>query len=116
MQVDAEDGLPPALELQMLTRETITQRLQESYPYLAAEFGVRRLGLFGSFARGTASEASDVDVVVEFQRPIGLRFVELVDYLEQLLGRKVDVLTPAGVQAIRIQDVARRISESVIYV
>jgi uncharacterized protein len=100
----------------MLTRETITQRLRESYPYLAAEFGVRRLGLFGSFARGTASEASDVDVVVEFQRPIGLRFVELVDYLEQLLGRKVDVLTPAGVQAIRVKDVARQISESVVYV
>lgn len=100
----------------MLTRETITQRLRECYPYLAAEFGVRRLGLFGSFARGTASEGSDVDVVVEFQRPIGLRFVELVDYLEQLLGRKVDVLTPAGVQAIRVKDVAQKISESVIYV
>lgn len=100
----------------MLTREKITQRLRERYPYLAAEFGVRRLGLFGSFARGTADEASDVDVVVEFQRPIGLRFVELVDYLEQLLGRKVDVLTPAGVQAIRVKDVARQISESVIYV
>lgn len=100
----------------MLTREMITQRLQESYPHLAAEFGVRRLGLFGSFARGTASEASDVDVVVELQRPIGLRFVEIVDYLEQLLGRKVDVLTPAGVQAIRVKDVARRISESVIYI
>lgn len=100
----------------MLTREAITKRLRDNYPYLAAEFGVGRIGLFGSFAQGTANEASDVDVVVEFQRPIGLRFVELVDYLEQLLGRKVDVLTPAGLQAIRLKDVARRISESVVYV
>lgn len=99
----------------MLTREAITEGLRESHPYLAAEFGVRRIGLFGSFAKGTANEASDVDVVVEFQRPIGLRFVELVDYLEQLLGRKVDVLTPAGLEAIRVKDVARRISESIIY-
>jgi predicted nucleotidyltransferase len=100
----------------MLTRDTITERLRDRYPYLAAEFGVRRIGLFGSFAKGTANEASDVDVVVEFQRPIGLRFVELVEYLEQLLGRKVDVLTPAGLQAIRLKDVARHISESVVYV
>lgn len=100
----------------MLTRETITERLRESYPYLVAEFGVRRIGLFGSFAKGTANEASDVDVVIEFHRPIGLRFVELVDYLEQLLGRRVDVLTPAGLQGVRVKDVARHISESVVYV
>lgn len=100
----------------MLTREAVTERLRESYPHLAAEFGVRRIGLFGSFAKGTANEASDIDVVIEFQRPIGLRFVELVEYLEQLLGRKVDVLTPAGLQAIRVKDVAHRISESVVYV
>jgi uncharacterized protein len=100
----------------MLTREVITERLRDSYPHLAAEFGVQRIGLFGSFAKGTTNEASDIDVVVEFQRPIGLQFVELVEYLEQLLGRKVDVLTPAGLQAIRVKDVARRISESVVYV
>lgn len=100
----------------MLTREDIARLLRESQSYLAAEYGVRRIGLFGSFARGTADESSDVDVVVEFDRPIGFKFVELVDYLEQLLGRKVDVLTPDGLRAIRVKGVAETIAQDLVYV
>ena len=100
----------------MLTGEDIARRLRESQPYLEAEYGVHRIGLFGSFARGTADETSDVDVVVEFQRPIGLKFVELVEYLEQILGRKVDVLTPAGLKAIRVEGVATSIARDLVYV
>jgi uncharacterized protein len=99
-----------------LTKETILRRLRESYPQLTAQFGVRRIGLFGSFARETAQESSDVDLIVEFQRPIGLKFVEMVEYLEILLGRRVDVLTPAGLRGIRLPEVARQIEESVVHV
>ena len=91
-------------------------RLQEKHPYLTAEFGVSKIGLFGSYAKGHSNEASDVDIIVEFEHPIGFRFVELVDYLENLLGRKVDVLTPAGIQNIRIEQVARSITQSIVYV
>jgi predicted nucleotidyltransferase len=69
-----------------LTKETILQRLRQSYPQLTAQFGVQRIGLFGSFARETVQESSDVDLIVEFQRPIGLKFMEMVEYLETLLG------------------------------
>jgi len=100
----------------MQTRETIVQQLKEHHAYLTSEYGVQRIGLFGSFAAGTANEASDIDVLVEFQRPVGFKFIELVDYLEQLFGRKVDVLTPAGVQGIRVAGVAGTIAESVVYV
>jgi len=100
----------------MLTKETIVHRLKENYPYLTREYGVQCIGLFGSFARGTAGEGSDIDVLVEFQRPVGFKFIELADYLEQLFGRKVDVLTPAGVQGIRVNGVAGNIAESVVYV
>jgi len=79
-------------------------------------FGVRRIGLFGSFARGEAGETSDVDLVVEFDRPIGFRFMELGDYLEQLLGRRVDLLTPEGVRTIRNPRIAREIAASLVYV
>jgi len=100
----------------MLTRETIVERLRECYPYLTTEYGVKRIGLFGSFARGTANETSDVDVVVEFQYPVGLKFSEFVDYLERLLEREVDVLTPAGLQGIRVNGVASNITESILYI
>jgi uncharacterized protein len=106
------DSFPPG----SLTKDAILRRLRESYPQLTTQFGVQRIGLFGSFARDAAQESSDVDLIVELQRPIGLKFVELVEYLEALLGRRVDVLTPAGLRGIRLPEVARQIEESVVHV
>lgn len=100
----------------MLTKERVVELLREQSTYLAGEFGIRKIGLFGSFAQGRPSDHSDIDLVVEFERPIGLRFIELVDYLENLLGRKVDILTPAGVQDIRRKTIAKSIAESLVYV
>mgnify|MGYP001044435587 CR=1 FL=1 len=100
----------------MTSVEEIIALLREHYPYLAAEYGVKRIGLFGSYAKGQPSDMSDVDMVVEFERPIGLRFVELAEYLEHLLGRKVDLLTPAGIQGIRIPWVAQNIAERLVSV
>lgn len=100
----------------MLTKEKAIKLLQEKQSYLATEFGVSKIGLFGSYAKGQSGDTSDVDLIVEFERPIGFRFIELADYLENLLGHKVDVLTPAGVQNIRIERVARNISQSIVYV
>ena len=100
----------------MLTKEMILKTLQEQHTYLTTEYGVERIGLFGSYARGTTDEASDIDLVVEFQRPIGFKFIELVEYLEKLLGKEVDLLTPAGIQSIRVCNTARNIVESIVYV
>ena len=100
----------------MLTKEKITTLLKEKQAYLAAEFGVARIGLFGSYEKGTAQENSDIDLVIEFSHPIGFRFIALVEYLEELLGAPVDILTPAGIEGIRIPRVAKEIQESVAYV
>lgn len=100
----------------MLTREEIIRLLREKQPFLAAEFGVSRIGLFGSFAAGRPDASSDVDLLVEFDRPIGFRFVELAEYLENLLERRVDLLTPAGIQSIRLERIAKSITEGVVYV
>jgi predicted nucleotidyltransferase len=94
----------------------VVQLLRDSRDYLRAEYGVSRIGLFGSVARGEADESSDVDIIVEFERPVGLQFVELADYLEDLLGRDVDLLTPAGIQAIRSPRIAESIRQGVVYV
>lgn len=105
-----------------MTRNTIPQEkikksLQKAYPELAKEFGVKKLGLFGSYAKGTAVEStSDVDLVVEFSQPIGLRFVEFAERLEQLLGNKVDILTTEAIQGIRIPHIAKEIQDSIVYV
>jgi uncharacterized protein len=100
----------------MLTKENIVELLQAENAYLTAEFGVCKIGLFGSYVKGQPSEASDIDILVEFAHPIGFRFFDLVDYLENVLGQRVDVLTPAGIENIRIKRVAQNITESLVYV
>lgn len=100
----------------MLTKARVIEILKEQYPYLAREYGIVRIGIFGSFASGTPKDTSDVDLVAEFNRPIGLRFVELTDYLEQKFGRKADVLTLAGLDSVRNPRIADEIQESIEYV
>ena len=76
--------------------------------------GVKRLGLFGSFARGEQSETSDVDLLVEFdpgQKSFD-RFMELVFLLEDLLCRRVELVTPEALSPY----IGPRILEEVEYV
>ena len=83
---------------------------------LASEYSVSKIGIFGSAAKGTMTDDSDLDIYVEFEHPIGFRFIEFVEYLEKLFGRKVDVLTKEGIKNIRVKNVAQEIERSLIYV
>ncbi|PKO09778.1 MAG: nucleotidyltransferase [Chloroflexi bacterium HGW-Chloroflexi-2] len=59
------------------------------------QFAVKSLAVFGSVARGEATDRSDIDLLVEFNQPIGLfEFIRLKYYLETLIGSKVDLVTP----------------------
>lgn len=61
--------------------------------------GVKTLALFGSVARHEAGPESDVDILVEFERPVGLfEFIEVKEYLEDVLGRPVDLVTPGAIR------------------
>jgi predicted nucleotidyltransferase len=63
---------------------------------IKARFSVRRIGIFGSFARGEEKDSSDIDIIVEFERPTFRNFMDLSFYLEDLLGRQVDLVTVKG--------------------
>jgi hypothetical protein len=76
-----------------MTRDDILRILREHREDLT-RLGVKSLALFGSAARNEASAASDVDLLVEFDRPVGLfHFIDVKDYLENLLGCRVDLVT-----------------------
>ena len=61
---------------------------------LREQYGVKRIGVFGSYSRNEQRADSDIDILVEFERPVGLiTFVRLQEYLEGLLGVKVDLVT-----------------------
>jgi predicted nucleotidyltransferase len=77
-----------------MDRDQTLALLAQHKPMLAERFGVRRLALFGSVARGTASADSDVDVLVGFDGPAtSKRYFGVQFYLEDLLGRDVDLVT-----------------------
>ena len=99
-----------------LTTEEITNILSEKSEYLTEAYGVKKIGLFGSYANGTYTDDSDIDIIVEFETPLGFRFMEFADYLEEILGKPVDVLTVGGLQGIRMPHVAQSIRESIVYV
>ncbi len=73
--------------------EEILRILREARPDLARDFGVKRLAVFGSYARGDQRDDSDVDVLVEVDPSIGLKFVDLADRIERLLGVRSDVVS-----------------------
>ncbi len=77
--------------------EEIKRILREHKPILANRFHVKEINLFGSYVRGEKTSGSDIDILVEFEKPIGLEIVDLKDYLEQILGVKVDVVSKKAV-------------------
>jgi predicted nucleotidyltransferase len=77
----------------MITGNEIICKLEELKPTLRQNYAVSKIGLFGSFANGTPTEKSDIDLLVELEKPIGWRFFSLEIYLEKIFGRKVDLVT-----------------------
>ncbi len=104
------------LAQQTPTREAVIETIRQNAPILAQRYGVSKISLFGSFVKGAPTQASDVDLVIEFNRPIGLAFVDLADDFERFLGRPVDLLTQDGIRNIRIPAVQNRILSSIEHV
>jgi len=71
----------------------VINKLQQIKPQLQQEYSVKTVGLFGSFADGTFTDTSDVDILVEFEHPVGWHFFKLEKYLEKTFHRKIDLVT-----------------------
>ncbi|MBV6402587.1 MAG: hypothetical protein CNIPEHKO_02900 [Anaerolineales bacterium] len=81
-----------------MTRRTVITRIRKHRAQLE-KLGVKSLSLFGSVARGDATKNSDVDILVEFKgRATFDRYMDTKFYLEDLLGRKVDLVTPKAIK------------------
>jgi len=79
---------------------------------LLKKFGVSSIGLFGSVTREDFTDKSDIDILVDFSRPIGMEFFTLADLLESRLNRKVDIITRDGIKPRYFE----AIKEDLIYV
>jgi predicted nucleotidyltransferase len=102
------------------TRTEVVKTLRKELPALRARYGVARLALFGSYAKGKPRPVSDVDLLVELERPLGLDFVALADDLEKTLGRRVDIATfdsfKRSLVHPRYRSIAEEVERTMLYV
>ncbi|MBN2027537.1 MAG: nucleotidyltransferase family protein [Actinobacteria bacterium] len=96
----------------MMDLGDIKQVLSSQKQILTEKYKVKEIGVFGSYVREEQGELSDIDILVEFTEPVGWEFIDLLEYLEDVLGRKVDLVTP---DALRPQ-FKERILREVAYV
>jgi len=87
------------------------EKLRRNEKQIRKRFGVKRIGIFGSAARGEAEGKSDVDVLVEFEQASFDNFMGLLFYLEELFGRKVDLVTIGGLSP----HIGPRITKEVVW-
>jgi predicted nucleotidyltransferase len=95
----ADIKLSASVVIPMKTKEEIIRILLQKKPELQREFRVRSIALFGSYARGDQRPSSDVDILVDVDPAIGLRFVTLADNIERSLGIRVDLISRRAVSA-----------------
>ncbi len=87
--------------------------IQENFEHIKDTYGVRKIAVFGSVAKGKSNKNSDVDIIVEFVNPIGFfGFLELEFYLSGLLKKEVDLITKKALKPI----IKKTILKEAVYV
>lgn len=94
----------------MTKREEIISKLNELKPMLLEEYNVTKIGLFGSYADNTQTEQSDIDILVEMEKPIGWKFFSLELYLEEIFNRKFDLVTKEALKDQIREDILNKVN------
>jgi predicted nucleotidyltransferase len=82
----------------MYTLNQILKILREKKPDLQKRYPISELGVFGSYARGDYNENSDIDILVDFNDRIGIRFISLAHELEDTFKTKIDLVSRGGIK------------------
>ncbi len=93
----------------MNTRNEILTKLKELKPALYKDFAVKEIGLFGSFSDDSYKDDSDIDILVELEKPIGWKFLTLEMYLEKIFGRKIDLVTKNALKEQIKDDILQKV-------
>ncbi|MBA4745522.1 MAG: nucleotidyltransferase family protein [Muricauda sp.] len=82
----------------METTQNIANKLSKLKVRLKERYPISSMALFGSYARNEQTDTSDVDIMVEFDGKIGIKFIDLANDLEKALGLKVDLVSKKGIK------------------
>jgi predicted nucleotidyltransferase len=90
----------------------IKKTLEQLKPELAEKYHVHSIGLFGSIVRDDFTSGSDIDIMVDFDQPIGIEFIDLANYMEETLQQKVDLVSKNGIK----EKYFKAIEKEIVYV
>jgi len=93
----------------MYTLQSILTKLRQYKPELERKYPVTNIGVFGSYARGEATDKSDIDIAVEIDGVMGLSFVTMADEIESLFGIKTDVISKRSIKPEYLHQVEKEI-------
>ena len=93
----------------MHTLQSILQTLRQHKPELQRKYPVSAIGIFGSYARGEATDTSDIDIAVEISGTMGLNFIAMANEIEDLFGIKTDVVPMRSIKPEYLQYVKKDI-------
>lgn len=96
----------------MLHTEQIVRLLQSNKQELFGHYPLTELGLFGSAVRDDFTEKSDIDVIIDYNKPMGIEFIDLANALEKIVHRKVDLVSKKGIKL----NYYKQIENEIIYV
>ena len=96
----------------MISLNDIKNTLTQLKPELQKKYHVKTLGIFGSAARNELTDQSDIDILVDFDQPVGIVFIDLADYLETKMRVPVDLVSMKGIKPGYIES----IKSEIIYV
>ncbi|TAL70921.1 MAG: DNA polymerase subunit beta [Bacteroidetes bacterium] len=91
----------------MNIKEQISDIIKANKNYLKDKYHLKDIGLFGSICRDDFKDSSDVDILVDFNQPVGVEFIDLADELESLLNRKVDLVSKNGIKPKYFSEIER---------
>jgi len=97
----------------MKTKEEILRILRDEMTFLKEKYNVVNCGLFGSYSGEGPNVESDIDLLVQFEKPVGFfGFIELEDYLSEKLGARVDLVTEDALKPL----IKPYVMEAIVYV
>lgn len=96
----------------MRTLQEIKFTLSNNKQRLFAKYPIKSMAIFGSYSRREQNDNSDLDILVEFKDKIGIRFIDLAEEIESIIGFKIDLVSKKGVKEKYLQ----AIDSDLIYV
>jgi uncharacterized protein len=91
----------------MVDKSKISSVLAANREKLVLKYHLKSIGIFGSFTRDDFTDDSDIDILIDYDQPLGIEFIDLADELETILNRKIDLVSRKGIKPKYFEEIQK---------